>query len=267
MKRTLFPTGLLAACLVSVLLVAGCGGGSSNRPAESPVSAQGGGDAGRLRAKVHTELGTAYLEGGQLTVALDEARIAINSDSSYPLTYNLLGLIHMQMKETPRAEEHFEQALRLAPGDPEINGNMGWFLCQSGREARSFAHFEAAAKNPLYATPARPLVNAGLCASRIKDFKRAEDYLTNALRLDPAGIDGQYLLADVLYQQGRLGEARTRLNDVHRRAEPTAASAWLALRIERKSGDREAETRWITHLRRKFADSAEYRKLTQGIFE
>lgn len=262
MKRALFWIGLVAT-----FLLAGCGGGSANRPAESPVSAQGGGDAGRQRAKVHTELGMAYLGGGQLTVALDEARIALNADSSYPPAYNLLGLIHMQMKEYPRAEEYFEQALRLAPGDPEINGNMGWFLCQSGREARSFAYFEAAAKNPLYATPARPLVNAGQCAIRIKDYKRAEDYLTSALRFDPVNIDGQYLLAEVAYQQGRLGEARTRLHEVHRRAEPTAASAWLALRIERKSGDREAETRWITQLRRKFADSAEYKKLTQGIFD
>jgi len=262
MKRPFFWIGLFGA-----FLLAGCGGGAATRSAESPVATQSGGDAGRQRAKVHTELGTAYLEGGQLTVALDEARIALNSDSSYPPAYNLLGLTHMQMREFPQAEEHFEQALRLAPGDPEINGNMGWFLCQSGREARSFTYFEAAAKNPLYATPARPLVNAGLCASRIKDFKRAEDYLTRALRIDPASIDGQFLLADVLYQQGRLGEARARLNEVHRRAEPTAASAWLALRIERKSGDREAETRWITQLRRKFADSAEYKKLTQGIFD
>lgn len=262
MSRALFLSGLAAAFLLT-----GCGGGSATRQAESSAAAQGGGDAGRQRAKVHTELGMAYLEGGQLTVALDEARIALNSDSSYPLIYNLLGLTHMQMKEYPLAEEHFERALRLAPGDPEINGNMGWFLCQSGREARSFAHFEAAAKNPLYATPARPLVNAGFCASRIKDYKRAEDYLTSALRLDPSGIDGQYLLAEVLFQQGRIGEARTRLNEVHRRTEPTSASAWLALRIERKVGDREAEARWITQLRRKFADSPEYRKLTQGLFE
>ncbi|MBU0751141.1 MAG: type IV pilus biogenesis/stability protein PilW [Gammaproteobacteria bacterium] len=262
MTRTSIWAGLIA-----LLLLAGCGGGSATRPAQATVASQGGDDAGRQRAKVHTELGMAYLDGGQLTVALDEARIALNADPSYALTYNLLGLAHMQMKEYPRAEEHFAQALRLAPGDPEINGNMGSFLCQSGREARSFAYFEAAAKNPLYATPARPLGNAGQCASRIKDYKRAEDYLVSALRLDPGSIDAQYLLADVLYQQGRLGEARARLTDVHRRAAPTAASTWLALRIERSSGDRDAELRWTTQLRRKFADSAEYHKLTQGIFE
>jgi type IV pilus assembly protein PilF len=262
MKRALFWAGLMAS-----VLLGGCGGGSANRSNEPSVPTKSSSEAARERAKLHTELGMAYLGGGQLTVAFDEARIAISSDASYPPAYNLLGLTYMQMQEYPRAEEQFQHALRLAPDDAEINGNMGWFLCQTGREAGSFAYFEAAARNPLYATPARPLVNAAICASRIKDYKRAEDYLNSALRRDPANIDGQYLLADVAYQQGRLGEARTRLNDVHRQAEPTAASTWLALRIERKSGDREAELRWATQLRRKFADSAEYKKLSQGIFD
>lgn len=256
---------LSALSLLGILLLAACAGGG--RPIDSPVSAQSSPDAARQRAQVHTELGMAYLGGGQLNVALDEARIALSADSGYPLAYNLLGLAHMQMKETARAEEYFEQGLRLAPNDPEIGNNMGWFLCQSGREARSFAYFEAAAKNPLYATPARPLANAGLCAARLKDYKRAEDYLNGALRLDPGLLDGLYLLADVFYQQQRYGEARARLAEVHRRAEPSAASAWLGLRIERKSGDREAELRWATQLRRKFADSVEHRKMMQGAFE
>lgn len=253
--------------IATTLAITACGG-SSNRQSDGPIAPQqSSAEVARQRAKIHTELGMAYLSGSQLTVALDEARIALNADSGYAPAYNLLGLAHMQMKETARAEEYFQQALRLAPSDPEISGNMGWFLCQSGREPASFEYFEAAAKNPLYATPARPLVNAGLCATRIKDFKRAESYLTSALRLDPSGLDSQFLLADVLYQQDRYGEARLRLAEVHRRAEPTAASAWLGLRIERKAGDREAETRWMTQLRRKFVDSPEYRKMTQGSFE
>ena len=262
MKRALFMVGLMAG----VLLV-GCGGGSASRPNEPSAPAKSSSEAARDRAKLHTELGMAYLSGGQLTTAFDEARIAISSDGNYAAAYNLMGLTLMQMQDYPRAEEQFQQALRLAPDDAEINGNMGWFLCQTGREISSFAYFEAAAKNPQYATPARPLINASLCASRIKDYKRAEDYVNSALRRDPGNVYGQYVQAAVFYQQGRLPEARARLTEVHRQADPTAASTWLALLIERKSGDREAELRWATQLRRKFADSPEYKKLTQGSFD
>jgi type IV pilus assembly protein PilF len=257
---------LILAALLAASLLAGCGGGSASRPSESSA-AKGGADAPRERARLHTELGMAYLAGGQLTTAFDEARIALSADSGYAAAYNLMGMTLMQMQEYPRAEENFQQALRLAPDDGEFNTNMGWFLCQSGREAASFAYFDAAAKNPLYATPARPLINASLCASRLKDLKRAEDYVNSALRRDPGNLYGQYVQAAVLYQQGRLPEARARLAAVHHEADPTAASLWLALLIERKSGDREAELRWATQLRRKFPDSPEYKKLSQGTFD
>lgn len=248
------------------LLLAGCAGGGT-RSAEPAIASQVGGDLTRQRAKVHTELGLAYLENGEITVALDEARIALEADSGYAPAYNLLGLTHMQMKEFPRAEQFFDQALRLAPGDPEIGNNMGWFLCQTDRVVRSFEYFDSAAKNPLNATPTQPLLNAGVCAGRIKDYKRAEGYLSQVLRLAPSSPNAMYLMALMLYHQQRLAEARLRLNDLHRRAEPTAGSAWLALRIERKAGDREAEQNWMTQLRRKFPDSSEYKKLTQGQFE
>lgn len=262
MTRARFLAGLITG-----ILLAGCGGGTATRPTEPTAVAKSSSEVARDRAKLHTDLGMAYLSEGQLTTAFDEARIAINVDASYAPARNLMGLTLMQMQDSPRAEEQFQQALRLAPDDAEINGNMGWFLCQTGREAASFAYFEAAARNPLYATPARPLINASLCASRIKDFKRAEEYVNSALRRDPGNVYGQYVQASVFYQQGRLPEARTRLAEVHRQADPTAASTWLALQIERKSGDREAELRWATQLRRKFADSAEYKKLMQGNFD
>lgn len=258
---------LLAGLMITAWLLAGCGGGAATRPSEPTAAAKSGAEAGRERAKLHTELGMAYLGGGQLAVAFDEARIAINADAGYAAAYNLMGLTLMQMQEYPRAEEQFQQALRLAPDDAEFSTNMGWFLCQTGREPASFAYFEAAAKNPLYATPARPLINAAQCAARIKDYKRAEAYANGALRRDPGNVYGQYVLADVFYQQGRLPEARAGLAEVHRQADPTAASTWLALLIERKAGDREAELRWATQLRRKFSDSPEYKKLMQGIFD
>jgi type IV pilus assembly protein PilF len=209
----------------------------------------------------------AYLGTGEITVALDEARIALEADSSYAPAYNLLGLTHMQMKEFPRAEEYFDQALRLAPGDPEIGNNMGWFLCQTERVARSFEYFDSAAKNPLNTTPTQPLLNAGVCAGRIKDYKRAEGYLAQVLRLAPNSTNAMYLMALMLYQQDRLAEARLRLNDLHRRMEPTSGSVWLGLRIERKAGDHEAEQQWITQLRRKFPNSSEYKLLAKGQFE
>ena len=251
------------------LLLAGCTatGFGSGQGAQQAVSAQPAESEQQQRAKVHTELGSLYMLDGRSAIALEEARIALSADPNYAPAYNLLGLIHMVLKETRLAEDNFERALRLAPGDPEINNTFGWFLCQNGREQRAIAYLMAAAKNPLYTTPTKPYTNAGVCSVRLKDDKAAEDYLLTALRLSPTNTQALFWLADIAYRQGRQSEARQWTTDIEKMMEPTAEVIWLALRIERKLGNREAEARYASQLRRRFPGSPEHRLLTQGQYE
>lgn len=260
MKRLL---GILA------VLLSGCVGVNAppSSPVERPVSEQSAVGNAQQRAKVHTELGSHYLAEGRFGVAIEEAKIALESDAGYAPAYNLLGLVYGYIREKALAEENFQQALRLAPGDPEINNNYGWFICQMGRERESMAYFQSAFRNPLYTTPARPLTNAGVCLLRIKDDAAAEDLLQRALRMDPKNPSANYWMADILYRTNRLRDARAYINGLHSLMEPTPQSLWLALRIERKMGDRDGEARYGSQLRRKFQGTPEYQKLQQGQYE
>lgn len=255
-------------CLVAVLM-AGCAGGTGERRgvSEQAVSQQTSTSDKQKRARIHTELGALYLESGRHGVAQDEARTAVTSDPDYAPAYNLLGLVHMALQEREAAEEAFRRALRLAPNDPEINNNFGWFLCQTEREKQAIDHFMAAVKNPLYTTPGKPLTNLGLCYLRLRDDKLAEDFLLKALRVDKNNIQAFYSLGDICYRQGRYGEARANVGELHKLMEPTALSLWLALRIERKIGDREGEMRQAVQLRRKFQGSPEYQRMMQGQYD
>jgi type IV pilus assembly protein PilF len=247
-----------------VWLLTGCVTTATGPGAQQAVSAQPAQGEQQQRAKVHTELGSLYMLDGRSAIALEEARIALSADSNYAPAYNLLGLTYMVLNENRLAEENFETALRMAPGDPEISNNFGWLLCQTGREQRSIAFFMAAANNPLYTTPTKPYTNAGVCSVRLKDDKAAEDYLMNALRLSPTNTQALYWLADIAYRQGRHGDARQWTTDIEKMMEPTAEVIWLSLRIERKLGNREAEARYASQLRRRFPGSPEQRLLTQG---
>jgi type IV pilus assembly protein PilF len=260
-------TTLLASCLM--ILLAGCSvtGSGSGKGAQPAVSAQPAEGEQQQRAKVHVELGSLYMLNGSSAIALEEARTALLADPNYAPAYNLLGLTHMVLNEAQLAEDNFEKALRLAPGDPEISNNFGWFLCQSGREQRSMTYFMAAAKNPLYQSPTKPYTNAGLCSIRLKDDKAAENYLLTALRLSPTNTQALFWLADIAHRQGRQIEARQWTTDIERMMEPTAEVMWLALRIERKLGNREAEARYASQLRRRFPGSTEQRLLAQGKYE
>ncbi|MCX7172557.1 MAG: type IV pilus biogenesis/stability protein PilW [Proteobacteria bacterium] len=259
----------ILATIAGLLFLGGCAVSkrTSEQSAEQPVSQQTATSDTRQRAKVHTELGALYMQRGNMGVALEEARAALSADPGYAPAYNLQGLVYMQLHEDHTAETNFEKALAVAPADPEINNSFGWFLCQTGREQRSLQYFMVAIKSPLYATPALPYTNAGICSMRIKDDKAAEDYFVRALRLDGNNDRALYFLANITYRQGRIAAARLHLQELHKIADPSPESLWLGVRIERKLGDREAEARFASQLRRKFPGSQELQMLMQGQYD
>jgi type IV pilus assembly protein PilF len=265
MSRVMIVWTLVAAALLAGCTATGSGGGSEG--ARQPMSLEAPANEARQRAKVHTELGALYLQDSRFAIAMEEARIALDADSGYAPAYNLLGLTHMYLGENKLAEEYFEQALRAAPGDPEIINNFGWFLCQTGREQRSLDYFARAARNPLYQTPTKPYTNAGICSVRLQNDKAAEENLARALQLDPGNTQALFWLADVAYRNKRFLEARQWLLDLEKMVELNPEVIWLALRVERQLGNREGEARHAAQLRRKHTTSAEYRKLQQGNYE
>jgi type IV pilus assembly protein PilF len=221
----------------------------------------------RERAKAHTELAAAYYGRGNMSVALEEVRQALAAEANYAPAYNVLGLVHMDLRENTAAQQAFERALRINANDPDTNHNFGWFLCQTNREEQSLRYFLAAVRNPLYATPQKSYSVAASCALQKKNERDAVDFLTRALRIDPSYPPALLTLAQLRYQHGELDEARELVGRFNKLIEPSAESLWLALRIERRLGDRGAEASFANQLRRRFAGTREYEDMQKGRFE
>jgi len=263
------PRRSLAAALCAVSMLAGC---ETMRPADEPPTADTGTLAGELsdprnRAKVHAELAGLYYGRGNMAVALEELRIAASADPNYALTYSIFGLVYMDLRENRLAQENFERALRLSPNDPDINHNYGRFLCQTGREADSIKYFLQAVRNPLYPAPWRSYSAAGLCALRKDNLKDAEQFFLSALRLEPDDPGAQLYLGQIRYRQGNLEDARKLISRHNRIVEPTCESLWLALRVERKLGERVAESSFANQLRRRCPNSPEFQRLQRGEYD
>lgn len=272
--KTMFSRGILVTTLAVSL--AGCAAGSgvgersfdgSSEPSVDTGAVISEMSAPRERARIHTELAVAYFERGNMGVALEELRVALAADPDYAPAYNVLGLVHMDLKETELAQNNFERALRISPNDPDVNHNYGWFLCQTGREEQSLKFFLVAVKNALYATPQKSYAIAGSCALRKNMDRDALDYFERALRLDPGYPPALVNLAQLRYRRGELAEARELIGRFNKLLDGTAESLWLALRIERKLGDKSAENHYATQLRRQFAGSREYQDLIKGRYE
>ena len=217
-------------------------------------------------AKVHTELAASYYQRHQYAVSLEELATALKYESDYAPAYNVRGLVHMQLMEDQKAEQDFQQSLRLDPNNSETQNNYGWFLCQRGRAQDSVQHFLEAVKNPLYSTPERAYVNAGVCSEKVGDLKKAELYLKKALILMPNMPDALAGLAGVDYAKGDYAGARSYFLRFEQwnNAPLTAADLWLAVRIERKLGDTNGEASYAFQLRKNYPDSRETQLMLQA---
>jgi len=248
-----------------IVLLAGC----ASKPEPTPESGSIIGEVGepRNRARLHTELASLYYSAGNYGVALEELRIAAAADSGYAATHGMFGLVYMQLKETNRAEESFERALRLSPNDADINHNYGWFLCQTQREKEAIRYFMQAIRNPLYATPGRSFAAAGICAMRQNEIKDAEQYFLRALQIDAQDPASLLQLGQIRYRQNNFEDARQLVMRFNKLVEPTPESLWLALRVERRLGERIAEANFAGQLRRRYPGSREYQLLQRGEFD
>lgn len=255
----LLITGLLG------LLLCGCvstgispGTGTSSAPPPTTLDE---------RARVYTELAAGYYARGQVPVALEDIRKALTIDSAYAPAYNVLALIHAELKEDKQAEESFRRALELAPHYSEVHNNYGLFLCQHNRLQEGLAHFESALSNTLYGTPERALANAGACALEQGDLTRAETYFTRSLKRDSKQLTAMLGMAEIRLRQGHLLAARSLVKYFLGLAEPSAQALWLGVRVERKLGDREAEASHIANLRKRFPESIQAQWSTTGQYD
>ena len=238
--------------LFSIVILTGC------------VSTSGGGQS-TASAKVHTELAALYYERAQLGIALDEISQALNADSGYAPAYGIRGLIHMALLEDKEAENDFRKALSIDELDSNTQNNYGWFLCQRGRENESISHFLAALKNPLYRTPGLAYLNAGLCSRKAGRYKDSEEFFRKALLVQPGMPHALYGLAELSFVNGDYSAAKKYFSRFSETSENlTAEQLWLAIRIQRKAGDRNSEASFAMQLRKKFPDAKETRLLQSG---
>jgi type IV pilus assembly protein PilF len=254
--------GLLTAC-------AGAGMGSGSGRAELKTASDQ--TAFEKRANIRLQLAVGYYQQGKYDIALDEIKQAIAADPGYADAYGMRALIYTAMGQVPLADDNYRHALRLAPGNPDLANNYGSFLCQTAnRPAEAMPQFEAALNNPSYQTPVSALVNAGVCSLKTKNIDAAERYLLDALRYNPELPAVSSGLARVYFERRdykRAGFFINRLTEVSKLDNLSADALWLAMRVQRKLGERSMEASLVAQLRRRFPGSPEYLAYERGAFD
>jgi type IV pilus assembly protein PilF len=220
------------------------------------------------RARVRMELASGYYSRGQLETALDEVKLALAAKPDLPDAYNLRGLIYQSLGDDRLAEESFRRALQLAPGDPNVLHNYGWYLCQRNRLNEAQAQFQQAISTPRYPGLARSLMTQGICYTRAGSWADAERSLMRAYEIEPTNPVTAVNLADVLYRRGEYERARFYIGRVNGVQElSNAQTLWLAVRIENKAGNIRGVRDVGRQLRNRFPNAPETQLLERGRFD
>ena len=251
----------LLALWFSLFILAGCGTPSGGGQATLDQT----NSRANASAKVHTELAGMYYERAQMGIALGEIDLALQANPNYAPAYSVRGLIHMALREDKEADEDFQQSLRLDRSDSEAHNNYGWFLCQRGKEKESIAHFMMALKNPLYGTPERAYLNAGLCSKKAGNDRDTEEFLQRALLIQPGLPQALLAMAELSFARSDYAAAKKYFTNFSEKTDSlTAEQLWLAVQIERKVGDRNSEASYGLQLRKRFPGARETKLFMYG---
>jgi len=250
-----------ALIVMAAMFLAGC---VSNTTVETRLVQDAQTADARRRAELHTSLAAHYYTRGNFVVALEETRLSEKDDPKYYPAFNVRALIFMELREDALARQSFEQALALAPRDPDVMNNFGWFLCLRGEGARGMEFFTRVLGDTLYTTPEKALLNAGLCSRMAGKNVEAEDFLRRAVVFKPDLAGALYSLAEIVYEKGSYKEAENYLVRYMRLGEPTLSALVLGVKIARAQGEKAAEDSMMQQLRRRFPDAPQTRELEQG---
>jgi len=250
----------LICMIFLVLLSTGCAssGGRDGAQSETKVDA-------KASAKIHTELAAVYFGQKKYSYALDELKYALNMDSRYAPAYGVRGLVYMTLLDDKKASDDFERSIDLDSKDSGTRNNYGWFLCQRGHIKESMEQFMEAVKNPLYETPETAYLNAGLCAKKVGNVADAETFLKKALSIKPLMKEALAGLAELSFAKADYVGAKSYFLRLSKSgAELSAGDLLLAVRVERKLGDKNSEASYKLQLRKRFPESRETQLMLSG---
>lgn len=236
-----------ALVLCALLLLAACAGTSSTRPRGEPTAAESA-------AETNLKLGQAYMQQGQLELALDKLQKAIALDPKSSSAHTVLAVLLERIGRTEQAGRHYAEAVELAPTDGSALNNRGAFLCRAGAYAEADALFQKALQDPFYRTPASALANAGVCADEAGDTASAERYFRRTLDFEPRNLTALLRLSQIHYDKQDFLRARAFLQRMEGAGGVSPVALELGARIEEQLGDGEAARRYRRRLGAEFPD-------------
>jgi type IV pilus assembly protein PilF len=245
-----------ALALLCIGLLAGCAGSEAKREAIAL-----GVEPSSSPADLYVEMASAYYQRGQIDAALERGLRAVQADKRNSDAHYVLAIIFRRLNKEAEAEEHFAEALRLDPNNPDYLNAQGTALCTRGRYAEAIELFDKAVANQLYRAPEVALMNASDCSRRANRLTEAERLLREALTRNPSYPPALLAMATLSFERGDAQAARDYITRYGRVGAPTPTALLTAYRIERKLGNKDSAKALADALRARYPDAPQVMEL------
>ena len=162
------------------------------------------------KARVHGNLGKAYLDAGRYEEAAREFRRMIELDPTFAGAYNNLAVIYIDhLKDYDKADKYIAASLELFPDYPAGYVNRGVICLNTRRLRPAIENFEKA----LELDPSNLLAhyNLGACYINLGELERAEEYLRRGMSFWPKDNRFHILLARIYRRRGNAEDAESYL--------------------------------------------------------
>jgi type IV pilus assembly protein PilF len=217
-----------------------------------------------VASEINLRLGTDYMVKGNLEAAKEKIDRALEQNPRNANAHAMAGLLYDRLGDSSKADNYFQRALSLDGKNPEIMNNYAAFLCKSGRYDRGEKYALQAGGNPLYKTPERAYMNAGICQRQAGNLSRAEEHYRRALGIRPKLGGALFEMAELELQQANYMPARAFLERYLEVSKTSPATLWLGVRIERGLGNTTGANSYAARLKNEYPTAVETRELLES---
>lgn len=195
-------------------------------------------------------LAASLREEGNIPGALEHLRVALDLDPDNARAHLLLGYIHLERRDFPRAEQALRQGIALlseredmAATLAEAKNVLGVVLIEQERYDQAIPLLRESASDMLNHAPWYAWGNLGWAYYEKGEYAQAKEALEQAVRVQPRFCLGHFQLGRTLFAMEQYEEAEAALTDAleaDERCERFYQDAW-ALRGETRArlGQRE----------------------------
>ncbi len=248
---------ILLAIIAAGSLLTGCVTTTSTTSAENVADEENA-------AALNYQLGAQYLRSGNFERARDRLLLSIELDPKNAIAHYTLALVYENLDNLRLATESYEDAIRIAPRDFNVQNAYAVFLCKQRDFDGARKQFDRAIRVPENDNSYITMTNAGVCMMQKPDAAVAEQYFRDALQRKGDYGEALIQLSLLKFTTEDYMSARAFLQRFLSTNAPSPGVLLLGVRIEEELGDDRARMDYSNRILREFPESAEARSILES---